>query len=164
MPYLFVGDDAFALSHYLLKPFPGSLERSSRERIFNYRLCRARRIVENVFGILASKFRVFLKPIPLHPDKVESVTLTCIYLHNFLRRNVESRNAYSPPGTFDSEDVDNARITAGSWRAGINEGEGFINLQNIPRRSTEDAQDIRKEFRDYFNSAERRVPWQDDYA
>ena len=25
VPYLFVGDDAFALSHYLLKPFPGSL-------------------------------------------------------------------------------------------------------------------------------------------
>lgn len=77
---------------------------------------------------------------------------------------MESRNAYSPPGTFDSEDVDNARITAGSWRAVINEGEGFINLQNIPRRSTADAQDIRKEFRDYFPSAEGFVPWQDDYA
>ena len=164
VPYLFVGDDAFALSRYLLKSYPGNLERSSPERIFNYRLCRARRIVENVFGILASKFRVFLKPIGLHPDKVESVTLTCIYLHNFLRRNVESRNAYSPPGTFDTEDVDNATITAGSWRAESNAGEGFIDLQNIPRRSTVDTQNIRREFRDYFVSAEGRIPWQDNYA
>ncbi|XP_042857143.1 putative nuclease HARBI1 [Penaeus japonicus] len=69
VPYLFVGDDAFALSRYLLKSFPGNLERSTPERIFNYRLCRARRIVENAFGILSSKFSVFLKPIGLHPGK-----------------------------------------------------------------------------------------------
>lgn len=126
-------------------------------------MSRARRIVENVFGIIASRFRVFLTPIALHPDKVECVTLTCIYLHNFLRRNVEARSAYSPPGTFDSEDVDNATVAVGSWRAEINEGEGFINLQNIPRRGTEDAQDIRKEFRDYFLSEQGLVPWQDWY-
>ena len=126
--YLFVGDDAFALSCYLLKPLPGNLERSSPDKIFDYRLFSARRIIENMFGILTSKLRVFLIPIALHPDKVESVTLTCIYLHTFQRRNVESRNVYSPPVTFDSEDVDNVRITPGSWRVESNESEGFINL------------------------------------
>lgn len=52
VPYIMVGDDAFPLSTSLLKPYPGNHAKGSIERIFNYRLCRARRIVENVFGIL----------------------------------------------------------------------------------------------------------------
>lgn len=51
VPYLFVGDDAFGLSATILKPFSGTYPKGSMQRIFNYRLSRARRIVENVFGI-----------------------------------------------------------------------------------------------------------------
>jgi hypothetical protein len=51
-----------------MMPYPGHKPgATSPERIFNYRLNRARRI-ENIFGILSSKFRVILKPIALHPD------------------------------------------------------------------------------------------------
>ena len=82
----------FVLATHIMKPYPGHKPgASSPERIFNYRLSRARRITENVFGILSSKFRVLLTPIALHPDKVESAVLSCIYLHNFLCRNSVSR-------------------------------------------------------------------------
>ncbi|CAH1998538.1 unnamed protein product [Acanthoscelides obtectus] len=64
-PYVFVADDAFALGPHLLKPFQGVYEAGSDERVFNYRLSRARRIVENAFGILASVFRVFRAPMLL---------------------------------------------------------------------------------------------------
>jgi len=37
------------------------------EMIFNYRLSRARRISENVFGIVAARFGVFRTPIHLSP-------------------------------------------------------------------------------------------------
>jgi hypothetical protein len=98
-----------------MKPYTGQKPGSSSpERIFNYRLSRARRIIENVFAILSSKFRVLLKTIALHPDKVESVVLSCIYLHNFLRRNATSKSSYTPPGTFDSEDSD-GNLIPGSW-------------------------------------------------
>lgn len=55
-----VGDDAFALKTHLLKPYGGT-NLTKAQKIFNYRLSRARRIVENAFGILASRFRIFQK-------------------------------------------------------------------------------------------------------
>lgn len=67
MPYVFVEDDAFALTTRMLKPYPGVHDKGSSKRIFHYRLSRARRVVENVFGILASVFRIFSKPILLEP-------------------------------------------------------------------------------------------------
>ena len=162
-PFVLVADDAFALSHHLMKPFPGSHESGSIGRIFNYRLSRARRVVENVFGLLATVFRVFRKPIQLEPAKVESIVLACVHLHNFLRRNTESRQLYTPPGTFDSENSNRGDIMPGSWREGT-EGTGFLNLQNIARRPPGGCKEIRNEFARYFISPEGSVPWQNEVA
>ncbi|CAH1980733.1 unnamed protein product [Acanthoscelides obtectus] len=63
VPYVLVADDAFALSTYTLKPYSTDLNVGSPKRVYNYRLSRARRIVENAFGLLASVFRIFRKPI-----------------------------------------------------------------------------------------------------
>ena len=53
VPYVFVGDEAFALKNYLMKPYPRE-EIQVPERIANYRYSRARKIVENAFGIATS--------------------------------------------------------------------------------------------------------------
>lgn len=54
IPYFFVGDEAFGLHEHLLRPYGGT-HLSLEKRIFNYRLCRARRYVECAFGILSNK-------------------------------------------------------------------------------------------------------------
>lgn len=162
VPYGLIADDAFALSNNIMKPYKGCLDSLTPERIYNYRVSRARRMVENVFGILAAKFRVFLTTIALHPDKVESVTLACVYLHNFFRRDSKSRSNYNPPGSFDNEDIEGRVVILGSWRADID--EEMLGLQVLPRKPLNAASKIREEFRDFFNSTEGAVPWQYGYS
>ena len=55
VPYFFVADDAFAMRNYIMKPYPFK-DQPAPNRIFNYRLIRACRTVENVFGIIANRF------------------------------------------------------------------------------------------------------------
>ncbi|CAH2010515.1 unnamed protein product [Acanthoscelides obtectus] len=160
-PYVFVADDAFALGPHLLKPFQGVYEAGSDERVFNYRLSRARRIVENAFGILASVFRVFRAPMLLQPDKVSKVAMTCALLHNFLRSSKDSSATYAPPGAIDTEQ--DGTIIPGTWRSDVQNMTSFLPLKKIPRKAGREAQEIRKLFCGYFKTT-GKVHWQDRYC
>ena len=65
--YVLAGDNAFALKPYLMKPYPQSGLTEDR-RIYNYLQSRARRISENLFGIIANRWRVFRSVILLPPQ------------------------------------------------------------------------------------------------
>lgn len=85
-PMVLIGDEAFALKTYLMKPFPRRQSRNNtRLDTYNYRLCRARRVVENAFGILSKKWRVYKGPIELKEDTTIKVILATCILHNYLR-------------------------------------------------------------------------------
>ena len=45
----------------------------AKKSVFNYRLSRARRAVENAFGILTQHFRVFLRPNAIRVDVVDKI-------------------------------------------------------------------------------------------
>ena len=51
------------------------------QAIFNYRLSRARHIIENTFGILALRWKIFHHPIIAGPQRVEVYTKAAITLH-----------------------------------------------------------------------------------
>jgi len=161
IPYVFLGDEAFALSENLMKPFSGTHHKRSAEKIFNYRFSRARRVVENVFGICSAVFRVLRKSIILEPEKAELVIMTIIYLHNFLRKSKTSRDIYTPPMKFDSER--DGVLVRGSWRQEDEQMNSLIPIKNVPRRTTSNATEIRDEFKEYFIT-NGRLDWQDYYA
>ena len=89
-PFVCIGDDAFPLTNYPMKPYPQK-DLAIDNRIFNYRLPRARRISQNAFGILANRWRVLHKPFSLQPQKVK-ITFAILILHNWLRSIIFGKN------------------------------------------------------------------------
>ena len=88
VPYVFVADDAFPLTINIMKPFRQAQLDSACKEIYNYRVSRARHVVENGFGILASRFCVFHTQINLEPENIVKVVKATCALHNFLILNV----------------------------------------------------------------------------
>lgn len=64
IPYYLIGDETFALDVNLMKPYPHRTA-AGDEKAFNYHLSKARRIVENSFGIMCARFRVLLRTLGL---------------------------------------------------------------------------------------------------
>ena len=72
VPHVLLGDEAFPLCCDLMRPFARNALTNER-CIFNYRLSRARKVVEIAFGILANRWRLFHRCIQLNPDIVTTV-------------------------------------------------------------------------------------------
>lgn len=153
IPNVCVGDDAFSLFEYIMKPYPNR-GLTEDHRIFNYRLSRARRISENAFDILAAKFRVFFHYIVGQPWKC-CIVHACLALHNFLLCNHSA--LYAPPGTMDVMTGDGDVQTPGTWRS---EGESTIKDMQVPGMNySRSASHIRDSFCEYVNGP-GQVPWQ----
>jgi hypothetical protein len=149
-----VGDGAFPLKTYLMKPYK-HLPLTVEEKVFNYRLSRARRVVENAFGILVSRFRVLEKHIACKLTTTDKIVKTACALHNWLRKTAAT--SYLPHGSVDEENIDTGEIIPGRWRTEINE---LRNLQQCDgRRATKLAEEFRNSLKRYFNN-EGSVPWQ----
>ena len=145
MPFFILGDAAFPLREWLQKPYPQRGLRQT-ERNFNYRLSRARRVAENAFGMMASRFRVFLTTINVNPKTVEKIVLASCILHNLLRD-------YSPDNyILPDPSIDNH----GDWTRDPLDG-----LEPRPRQSGPvGAKNVRKYLTDYYNRHGNRLPWQ----
>ena len=150
MPHCIVGDEAFPLQCDLMRPYPrptGGLRLARDQRVYNYRLSRARRIVENSFGILAQRWRIFSRRIALAPKNVDKVIKAACVLHNWLceKRDVPAMYANLNP-----------------------EGEPYLPpngpVTPLPRlpgyHSSKTAMQFRDVYKDYFNSVHGSVPWQ----
>ncbi|XP_040069116.1 putative nuclease HARBI1 [Ixodes scapularis] len=141
LPPVIVGDDAFPLSPNLMKPFGGS-DLSKAQKIFNYRLSRARRVAENAFGILAHRFRFLLTTVHATPERVSTMVKAACVLHNLLKRR-------------QVEQPETSKGTAPE--------KTFFGLESSKSRAGALAAAVRERLCEYF-SREGAVPWQDKLA
>lgn len=101
-----------------MKPYSGHFL-GEEKKIFNYRISRARRIIENTFGIMSSRWRILYTHISAHPERVDNIVMAIICLHNFLMTvdsNADENNRrYCPPSYIDQE-TENGRVRLGKYK------------------------------------------------
>ena len=114
------------------------------QRVFNYRLSRARRVVENAFGILTSCFRIFQRPMQQEPPMEARVVMACLVLHNLLRMRY-------PTGQQDD-------FGAEGQPPKLLEGNDIPHEGRCPLEAAKTQRNI---LRDYFMT-DGQVPWQMD--
>lgn len=98
---------------------------------------------------------MLIKIIALHTDKVETISLVCIYRHTIFVQN-QYQSFYIRLKSFNFEDSDENYIP-GLWRTEINDVYLLLHLQNAPRRTTNEAQGIPNEYLYYFLSSEGEI-------
>lgn len=156
LPYVFIGDAAFPLKENLMKPYPQK-QITHHEKIFNYRLSRARRVVENSFGILTSRFGVFQRCFSINLKNVDEIILACCVLHNFLLKH--SKN-YLQPSNLDFENVENGVVIEGDWRNDMNQLLGLQYLRGKQQTLLRD-KGIRDLYKNYYNSNHGSIDFQE---
>ena len=143
-------DPMSQLSVTMLRPFPRRNDLNLYQLIFNYRLSRARRVIENTFGILASQFRIFRRFIIDKTENIKYITKAAVILHNFLMRK-SIRNMYCPPDYVDQKTSQG--LSPESWRNEATEIQGLVGLiAQGSNNSTRAAKELRNDFKNYFNS------------
>ena len=159
-PYVLVGDEAFQHQQDLMKPYPREVL-GIRERVFNYRLSRARRIIENCFGIATARFRIFRRPMHARVDLIVNVTKAVVVLHNYLMagRSFTKGSKYYPIGFVDSDAPTGTQM--GEWRELARGDQGMRPITRIGSNNySRSAKHVREDFGDYFMSIPGQVLWQ----
>ena len=111
-----------------MKPYPNQ-NVPLDQRIFNYRLSRARRVIENTFGIAITRFRIFRRPIIANVNKVTSITKAIVAMHNFLMKKRSKNNYnYCPTSYTDTDGPSGFR--PGDWRK---ENSKCAGLESLPQ-------------------------------
>ena len=87
-PYL-VGDAAYPLYTWLMKPFPYSKNMEPNQERFNLALSQARVTIERAFGVLKGRWRILLGKVCLEPSFAADVVIACSVLHNICQEQNE---------------------------------------------------------------------------
>lgn len=82
VPVLLLGDPAYPLQTWLMKPYPES-RITNEQMTFNYRLSRARVVVERAIGILKQRWRILLHAQEASVRNICTVVCACCTLHNY---------------------------------------------------------------------------------
>ena len=153
IPHCIVADEAFPLRIDLMRPYPrwNKNENLPEDKaVFNYHLSRARRIVENAFGILIQRWRILLSRMQLRQTTAISVVKACCVLHNYMREAA----GYQDHSTLQVNEDGDVIVPPVEHIVNVAYRKGY--------HSAKDARNTRDLFKTYFNSKKGSVPWQLD--
>ncbi|XP_018402816.1 PREDICTED: uncharacterized protein LOC108779808 [Cyphomyrmex costatus] len=160
IPFSLIGDEGFPLKSYLMRPFAKKNLLGNEQRVFNYRLSRARRVIENAFGILVARWRVLQKALSLKLETAEVIVQAATCLHNYIITTGLSNNQYLHGGIADKEGP-NGEVIAGNWRDFVRENGFVTSLGRVGANIGASAAVKQREILSrYFVSNEGSIPWQ----
>lgn len=140
-PLTIIGDEAFPLKTYLLRPYPGpQMYDDNKKRKFNERLSRARKVVEDTFGQLTQKFRIYSRRMKILPKYADKIIMTTCILHNYIKQNGNNIQLSTSSSTNTAH-----------------------NITPIPRQggsATRDAIEVREKVKDFICSPLGQLPWE----
>lgn len=149
LPYCFLGDSGFPLRKYLMVPYNLKKDYNQSKVIYNQQLSKGRTIIENSFGILTARWRVFANKITLSPEKSQMITMACICLHNFILSSRDS-NLYNPPDFTDTLDETGSIQSPGNWRD-VPNVLNPIDVSGFGGRPRQEAERYRTAIKDFLN-------------
>ncbi|PNF38452.1 hypothetical protein B7P43_G04032 [Cryptotermes secundus] len=132
-PFVFIGDEAFPLRTYLLRPYPGRrVQNNEAASYFNYRLSRDRMTVECAFSISSAKFRIVLKSIETSVENAVHIVKAICILHNAI---------------IDMEEDPSIDVA----KDNVTEGNNNLQLSRVNNRPSRAAENVRSIFCEYFS-------------
>ena len=90
----------------------------------------ARRVIENTFGILVSRLKIFHRPTIASVDNVKFITKAAAVLHDFVIKTQSNSCGFDfcPPYFIDQE---NGSVEIpGQWRKEVADVQGMVQLNS----------------------------------
>lgn len=134
-----------------MNPFKGNRLNplTEQQTIYNKRISHARKTIEDCFGIITNRFRIFKTSISVNVEVAKQITAACCCLHNFL----VSHNRLNYLGReYDIND---------DWR-NIPFQHNRLENFNLNQRPNVIANELRSFLATFFSSPEGTVAWQNE--
>ena len=142
-----VADNIFALQKHVMKPYSRKNCLTYNQKIFNYRITRARINIECAFGLLQNKWGVLQRNYAFKLKTYENIIMALLCLHNMIITTQLENNIHQ-------NDLEEVNIDGNDPDKDMEDNEIEVHVHSERQRSI---------LAQYFVSNEGSVPWQDKY-